>query len=87
MSPLHEEQSHSGFATMVVAKKRKRNLVSKVTRRRLILHMLLAAGMFPLLGFNSAERGVRKHNGPTLICVSEQNARDLVHARWSVTAA
>lgn len=68
--------------------KKKRNLVSRVTRRRLILHMILAAGMFPLLGFNSAERGVReKRNKHWFDCVSEQNARDLVHARWSVTAA
>lgn len=43
---------------VVKKKKRERNLVSKVTRRRLILHMILAAGMFPLLMFNSAERGV-----------------------------
>lgn len=47
---------------MVVKKKKKRrNLVSRVTRRRLILHMILAAGMFPLLRFNSAERGVREN--------------------------
>lgn len=36
----------------------KKYLVSKVTRRRVILHMILAAGMFPVLSFNSAERGV-----------------------------
>lgn len=34
------------------------DLVSKVTRRRLILYMLLAAGMVPVLSFNSAERRV-----------------------------
>lgn len=39
-------------------REKKKNLVSKVTRRRLILHMILAAGMFPVLSFNSAERGV-----------------------------
>lgn len=64
---LQQEESHSGFvkelciviygcATMVEGEEK--NLVSKVTRRRLILHMILAAGMFPVLGFNSADRGV-----------------------------
>lgn len=70
----------------MVVKKEKKNLVSKVTRRRLILHMILAAGMFPLLSFNSAERGVTDYTTAVnwLDCWGPNKTRVTVHACWTV---